>query len=597
MPINVLPIHLINKIAAGEVIERPASIVKELVENALDAGAAKIDVTVEEGGRKLIAVTDDGCGMDQADAALAFAAHATSKIADDDDLFGIATLGFRGEALASIASVSHAHIRTRRGADEAGCQVEASGEQIGRPRPCPAAPGTTVTVRDLFFNTPARRKFLRKPTTEFAHINEQLARLALPHPQVAFTLKHNGRKIQDLPPVDSTRRRIVDLFGLEVGESLLTVSGRADKVSISGLIGSPGGARGSGKWQYLFLNGRYVRSRLLAHALREAHRGRIGPDRFPVAFLFIEVDPGEVDVNVHPTKIEVRFRDTQTVHGELLAALTETLNKAGAAPVAEASPFVPSCETHVDEDARRDRIRHAMADFFKSAPPPQPRLSFPEHPPSTSARPAQQALGVYQAPDQAEPSPSPAPRALQVHNTYLVTATDDGLIIVDQHALHERLIYNDLKRRLADGKLTGQRLLIPETLTVTPAEADTVLSRSRMLQRLGIEIELFGPRTLAVQQFPALLVERGISAATFTREMIDQLAEDDTADAERVLEEVLSMLACKAAVKAGDPLSRQEIDALLARAASAAKASSCPHGRPSTLKLSIKDLEKQFQRT
>ncbi|MGB2820615.1 MAG: DNA mismatch repair endonuclease MutL, partial [Phycisphaerae bacterium] len=326
--IRVLPVHLVNKIAAGEVIERPASVVKELVENALDAGATRIDIVVEDGGRKLLQVTDDGCGMGAEDLALAFAPHATSKITCEEDLFEIATMGFRGEALASVASVSHARIRSRlRDADE-GNEVEAPGEAVGEVRPCAAAPGTTVTVRDLFFNTPARRKFMRTANTELGHVVEQVARLALPHPQVAFTLTHNGREVKSLPPAETTLQRAADLFGAELADGLLPIVRRGGKVGLAGLIGAPAVARGSSKWQYFFLNGRYIRDRLLGHALREAFRGRIDPNRWPVALIFLRVSPAEVDVNVHPTKIEVRFQNSQLVHSEVLAALTETLNRA-----------------------------------------------------------------------------------------------------------------------------------------------------------------------------------------------------------------------------------------------------------------------------
>jgi DNA mismatch repair protein MutL len=597
MPIHVLPVHLVNKIAAGEVIERPASIVKELVENALDAGATRIEVAVEDGGGKLIAVSDNGGGMDSSDAALAFAPHATSKIAAEEDLYRIGTLGFRGEALASIASVSHAHVRTRRPDDQAACEVEASGGQIGRPKPCPAPPGTTVTVRDLFFNTPARRKFLRTTNTEFGHVCEQVARLALPHPRVAFRLTHNGRQVQNLPAVDSTRQRIVDLFGQELGADLLNVSRRDEKLTVQGLVGSPAAARGAAKWQYLFLNGRYIRDRLLSHALREAYRGLCEPDRYPVAFLFLEIDPAEVDVNVHPTKIEVRFRDTQRVHGELLAALKEALNASRLAPTADLSRAGASGGTSGSPEvdpARHRSIREAIADFLKSSPPLQPRFSFPEPPP----RPAGTPLPTTSIPRASGESRTSLPLAvLQVHNTYIVTQTDEALLIIDQHALHERILYNELKARLAEGRLAGQRLLIPETLTVTEAEADAVQSRGGLLGRLGIEVEPFGPRTLAIQQFPSLLAGRGVSPVEFLRELIDRLADDEAADSERLLEGLLAMLACKAAVKAGDPLTGQEIDSLLARAEGAEKPSACPHGRPTTLRLTLKDLDKQFHRT
>jgi DNA mismatch repair protein MutL len=642
--IRILPKHLVNMIAAGEVIERPASVVKELIENALDAGATRIEVSVEDGGRKLIQVRDDGGGMDGEDLALAFAPHATSKIRGDEDLFRIDTLGFRGEALPSVASVCHAHIRTRRrakggGEEAAGHEVSASGGAIEPVRPCPAPPGTTVTVRDLFYNTPARRKFLRTANTEMGHIGEQVVRLALPHPDVAFRLTHNRREVYNLPPAASTAARVEGLFGPELRQSLLPVASRTGPVGVNGLLGRPSAARASSRWQYFFLNGRYIRDRLLSHALREAHRGLIDPSRWPVAFLFIEVDPSDVDVNVHPTKIEVRFRDSQRVHAELLAALKQTLNKADLMPTAsldaaQGAMTEAAQPEHdaADTDDRRASLRQALADFFKSAPRPQPRLSFPEHtsgPRPVSAPPVGRAdrpvpppaepparyvpadaapqqgrsEGIAAEPpktapvDRAAPAPPSPARAIQIHNAYVVTACEDGLLIVDQHALHERILYNELRRRLAEGRLTGQKRLIPETLRVTPAEADTLQRHATLLARLGIELGSFGPDTVAVQQFPVLLANRRVAPGRFMRELIDVLTESQQAEPEQLLESLLAMMACRAAVKAGDPLTPEEMHDLLARRQEAEKASACPHGRPTTLRVTLKDLERQFRRT
>ena len=620
-PIHILPVHLINKIAAGEVIERPASIVKELIENALDAGATAIDVVVEDGGKKLIAVTDNGSGMGPDDLAMAFASHATSKIADESDLFDIHTLGFRGEALASIASVSHAHIRTRRCDAEGGCEVDTAGDTVGDVRPCAAAAGTTVTVRDLFFNTPARRKFMKTASTEIGHISEQVTRLALPHAPVAFSLRHNGRSIMKLPAAASTAQRIADAFGDDLADGLMPISAGGDGLDIVGLIGLPTAARSSGKWQYIFVNGRYVRDRLLSHALREAYRGRVDPNRWPVALLFIQIAPDRVDVNVHPTKIEVRFQDSRHVHSALLGALRDALNKAMLAPTAilgdaEIPPLSGDRATGVQ--APRQSLRDAMADFFRSSPQRQPQLTFPRSPACgrTDASPAAAspappawpvphphiAAPAATAPEPSPPEPLPSrplvpqASAIQVHNTYLVTAEQDGLIIVDQHALHERILYNDLKRRLADAPLASQRLLIPKTLTVTAGEADALTEAEGLLGKLGIVVEPFGPASVAVQQFPTLLTERRVEAELFLRDLLDTLAEDETADAERALEAVLQLIACKAAVKAGDPLTPAEIEDLLARRQALEKGSACPHGRPTTLKLTLRNLEKQFAR-
>ena len=628
MPIAVLPTHLVNKIAAGEIIERPASVVKELVENAVDAGATRIEVRLEDGGRRLISVADNGCGLSAEDLSLAFVPHATSKIATEDDLYGVSTMGFRGEALASIASISHAQIRSRRRDSDqvGGYEVEAGGETHGPVRPAAAAEGTTVTVRDLFFNTPARRKFLRSAGTELGHVSEQLARLALAQTAVAFSLYHNNKLLQDLPEAESAARRIGDLFGSDLSAGLLPVAPRRGPVRVEGLIAVPAGARSSAKWQYFFLNKRYIRDRLLAHALREAYRGLLDPSMSPVAFLFLEVPPSEVDVNVHPTKIEVRFRDGQAVYGELLAALRETLNKADLAPAAKPRQDAPPPTASADDQQRQESLRAALADFFKSSaaqrpsldlPPLTPRRDWPQlsavrmdepsrwglpnaqkHPPAPIVEPSPRVYAPA-APLLTPPPALPArpATAMQVHDSYIVSSCPDGLEIIDQHALHERLIYNDLRRSLQSGRLSGQRLLIPQSFRVTPAEADCLSRRADLLARLGIEAAPFGPSDWAVQQFPSMLVERGVDAGEFMRELLDKLSDDEGVETERLLAEVLELLACHAAVKAGQALAPEEIDALLARRDSAQDASACPHGRPTTLKLTLQDLRKQFKRT
>jgi len=607
MAIRVLPIHLVNKIAAGEVIERPASVVKELLENAVDAGATRIDVTIEDGGRRLISVADDGGGMSAEDLSLAFVPHATSKISAEDDLYAINTMGFRGEALASVASISHAHIRTRRRDDESGMEISSAGETVGETKPCAAPPGTCVTVRDLFFNTPARRKFMRTTATELGHVSDQLARIALPNPPIAFTLTHNGKTIQNLPRAESTRARATDLFGAEVCEGLLTVTSGDDRIRVTGLISPPDRLRASGRWQYCFLNGRFIRDRLLNHALKEAYRGLADASRWPVAFLFIEMDPSEVDVNVHPTKIEVRFRDSQAVHGHVLAAMRTALNKAQRPALAQLDN-ARNDDDNLPMDQRRQSIRQAMADFFKSQPPPQAKLDLT---PRTYESPSRQqdrdfrrpvppaptpAAHMQRPPAAAADEPTPPAEMMQLNNMYIVAADEDGLLIVDQHALHERLIYNDLKTRLAEGGLEGQRMLLPATISVTPADADLLGRHSQMLARLGIEVTQFGPDSVAVQQFPTLLANKGAPPEEFMRELLDRLGEDESTDPERLLEDVLEMTACKAAVKAGDPLSETEMRSLLSRLGEAEKGISCPHGRPTSIKLSMRDLQRQFKR-
>ena len=623
--IRILPVHLVNKIAAGEVIERPASVVKELIENALDAGSTRIDVTVEDGGRKLIAVADNGRGMTADDLALVFAPHATSKLPAEDTLFDIRTMGFRGEALASVASISHAHIRSAQPGAGSGHEISASGETIDEVRPCASSVGTTVTVRDLFFNTPARRKFLRTANTEMGHISEQISRLALPHPRVAFTLTHNGRASLKLPAADTTAARIRDLFGADISEGLLPIAASREGIDVAGLTGSPSAVRGSGKWQYIFVNGRYIRDRLLGHALREAYRGLVDPARYPAAFIFLTVPPDRIDVNVHPTKIEVRFAEGQLVHSLLLGALKEALNQAALSPTIQLTDAekAQALGPEPPDTERQQSLKEALADFLKSAKPqtattteqPSPRgretfapaIAPDSFPPAAAGGLSDERapLPVPESPFQpagnVPPSairpPGLGAEAIQVNNTYLVAPTDDGLIIVDQHALHERIIYNQITDRLTDSPLTGQRMLIPQTLSVTAAEADLLARSEDLLSRLGIVVESFGPTTLAIQQFPTLLLERNVQPHVFVRDALDTLADDASAGAEHLMESLLQLIACKAAVKAGDRLSSEEIDDLLARRHEALKGSSCPHGRPTTLTLTVADLAKQFKRT
>ncbi len=609
--ISVLSAHLVNKIAAGEVVERPASVVKEIVENALDAGASAIDITVEDGGRRMISVRDNGSGMGADDLSLAFSPHATSKIVNEEDLFNIRTMGFRGEALASISAVAHVHAVTRRrdSQDNVGSEIRAEGETIGPVRPAPtSAGGTTITVRDLFFNTPGRRKFMRTANTEFGHIVAQLTRLSLPNCDVSFSLTHNDRLVHRLGEHQPLRGRIAELLGAELAGSLIELNSRETSVKITGMIAPPHQARTSTRWQYFFINGRYVRDRLLAHALREAYRGLIEPARAPVAIIFIEMDPSEIDVNVHPTKIEVRFRNGQFIHSQILAALKEALNKADIAPSVDIGP------SGAPDDKRRESLKQAMADFFKSGPetaihcgPAFQPAREGQYAPSDFRRPPAASQACAGAPSRQQPitqveeafqTPSRfLHRALQIHNAYIVMSTNDGLAIIDQHALHERIIFDELKNRLSDGRLTSQRLLIPETVEVGQADKAVLSERADMLERFGLDISEFGPGSVAVHALPSLLVERHVPAAEFVRDLLETLAEHPSAGGDELLDCILATMACKAAVKAGQNLTDDEIDSLLARRKESENPASCPHGRPTTLRLTLAELEKQFKRT
>lgn len=620
-PIRKLDASLVNKIAAGEVIERPASVVKELLENALDAAATRIDVTLEEGGTQLIRVTDNGGGMGPADLPLAVAPHATSKLYSADDLFNIRTLGFRGEALASIASVSQMRIVSRPAASIEGHEILCSDGTTEGPRPCGASPGTTIEVRQLFFNVPARRKFLRQAPTELTNAVEQLARLALAHPHVAFSLSHNGRSSRNLPATTDRRTRIADFYGAELAECLIPVIREERGLRIEALIAPPAQSRASTKWQYLFLNGRFISDRRIGFAIREAFRGLVEHDRYPVVFIFLATEPQSYDVNVHPTKIEVRWRDAALVQSQVLGVLRETLLSRDLTPALSlARSSSGEAAFNDDELSRQERTRAALADYLKSIDPTQARLAFqPPRFASESLRPSISETLTTRYPsieetaappneaaasppsDAAADSNSPivettgAASVIQVHNTYLVAQTDEGIIIVDQHALHERILYERFRERILAGPLESQRLLIPPTVNASPLTVQAAQAHQDLFARLGIELSVFGPTTLAVQGFPSLL--KSVEPGEFVADMLEKLTEQSEPPSdETLLHQVLDMMACKAAVKAGDPLTPEEMQALLLQRHLTDRASNCPHGRPTTLQLSTRDLERQFKR-
>jgi DNA mismatch repair protein MutL len=625
--IRVLPDLLVNKIAAGEVVERPASVIKELLENAVDAGGLHIQIDVEDGGRKLIRVADDGCGIAAEDLPLAVMPHATSKITCEEDLFAIGTMGFRGEALPSIGAVSYLTIASRRAEDVGGHRIQISGDRIDPITPFGCPPGTTVEVRDLFFNVPARRKFLKTVNTEFGYITEQFARIAVSYPELHLTLTHNGRVLHRLPATESRLARIGSFYGEEVTSSFLPVHRDEQGMQIDGFVVLPSKSRATNQWQYAFVNGRYVRDKFILHAVKEAYRGLIDPHRHPAFFLFIRTAPDAVDVNVHPTKIEVRWRESGLVHSQILSLLRETFLQHDLTPAA-----VPGETEDEPDEERRSQIRQAMADFFKKQTPAQSALPFSggsrlHHPSESLPSPGlarrevpssfeqrrsdlvpwgleavpPAALPVDSAARTGPPSQgsdgAPKAKAIQLHNAYLVAETEEGLVIIDQHALHERVLYETFHDRLAQGPLESQRLLIPETLEASAEQMAATETHADLLHDLGIEVGFFGNGLLAVHSFPVLLQDK-VDVGAFLRDLLDKLAEAVQQPSREVLiHEILDMMACKAAVKAGDPLTPVEIQALLEYRDRVERSSNCPHGRPTSLRLSLKDLEKQFHRT
>jgi DNA mismatch repair protein MutL len=597
---------LVRQIAAGEVVERPASVVKELIENSIDAAARRIVLAIEDGGRQLIRVTDDGTGMWPEELRLAVAPHATSKITSESDLHAIATLGFRGEALGSISSVSKMRIVSRPAAAEEAHEIRVSGERLEASRAAGAPQGTTVEVRDLFFNVPARRKFLRAASTEVGHVNEQFARLALAHPNVGFEQSNNGRAVQSLPAGQKRQERIGRLFGSELADALLHVERSERGVTLEAFAAPPSRSRATAQWQYVFVNGRCIRDRFLQHALKEAYRGLMEPDRHGVVFLFLTVDPRDLDVNVHPTKQEVRWTDGNLIHSQVLSALRETFQRHDLRPNLRTSRF-----DSAPSDLEQDRVRADFAALMKSAAPTLGRPNGTS--PASSFGPAGGSPSAWQQlygreTPAAQPAPTAPPtavaseepsrtlRAIQMHDLYLVVEEEDGIVIIDQHALHERVMYETLKARFLQGSLESQRLLLPETLRIGAPQMALLETHAELLRRLGLEVTPFGSDTVAVHAFPTVL--KDTQAVGFLGDLLDQLAQWDAAeDPENVIHRVLDMAACKAAVKAGDRLSAAEIETLVAQRHLIDKAASCPHGRPTTLRLTKSDLNRQFKRT
>ncbi len=610
--IKLLDQNMVNMIAAGEVIERPASVVKELMENSLDAGAAKITVTVEDGGKKLIRISDDGAGMDARDLELAFEPHATSKISTSDDLLAISTMGFRGEALASIASVSKVKVTTRpKDSIEAHRIVIDCGIR-GAVEPRSADYGTTIEVRDLFYKLPGRRKFLRTANTEMSHITETFTRIALANNGIDLTLNHNGREVYRIVSGQSVRERIGVLKNTQTAEDMIETGKDEKDMSVYALLGRPASAKSTANFQYVFLNGRFIRDRFVLHAVKEGYRGLIEPGRYPVVFLFIKMDPALYDVNVHPTKTEVRFDNPNLVHSQVLAVIREkllgmNLDISGEIPSASGRRIeeIPPSQDHAK---RRERIESAMRDFFgKQGGGGQKQMDFGGKGGYSAgyAKP-QKASEPFSIPQSRACEPSrhfrPAEDTggeygtfVQIHNSYIVQETAQGFVIIDQHALHERIIYEKLREKFTEGTLESQRLLIPESFEATDQQIESAQRHAELIEKMGIELTRFGPKELAVQAFPTILQKA--PAAGFVSDMLDMLGGSEDTDREELLSEILDMAACKAAVKAGQKLSGQEITELLEAKENVLRSSRCPHGRPTTITFTKEQLEKQFKRT
>ncbi len=625
--IKQLSASVINKIAAGEVIERPASVVKELLENSVDSGATRIDLSVRKGGSELIRVADNGCGIRAEQLMLAVASHATSKIRDADDLFEVHSFGFRGEALASIAEVSQFILRSRTVDSDAGAELEVYGGRASEIAPCGCPTGTSVEVRNLFFNTPVRQKFLRTVQTEMGHVSEAFTRIALANPHVHFTLRHNDNLLHELPAAESIHQRIATFFGGDLAQGLIPVESTDGEVSLSGYVADPSFSRGNNRMQYLFLNGRHIRDRSLQHAFSEAYRGLLLTGRFPIGFLQLEMPPALVDVNVHPAKLEVRFREAGQIYKQLLGTLRKQfLSTDLTAKVQAAPPSSDSAPASALDPQQSQEHRRQLTDWAKGTPAGDPRddrpadrqasldLEFNSRPPSawqqrqgeTPTLPVELPAPEY-APsdfpsDAEQRDERPAERAsavhgaLQVQNRYLITEDESGVVIIDQHALHERILYEELREKVLSKAMETQRLLVPEPVSLTPAEAATALDQQDMLGQLGIEIEPFGGDTVLVSAYPAMLAN--LSPGDMLRQVIEQLMSEGRApDRRDLLDSLLHMISCKAAIKAGDRLSPEEIQVLLEHRTLCQDAHHCPHGRPTALIFTREELDRRFKRT
>jgi DNA mismatch repair protein MutL len=663
--IHVLPEHVANKIAAGEVVERPASVVKELLENALDAGATRIKISVEAGGKKLVQITDNGCGMVRDDAMLAFERHATSKIKDAEDLLSVATLGFRGEALPSIASVSRLRMETRDAGATTGTILEINGGRMARVEEAGLPEGTSITVRDLFFNTPARKKFLKAESTELSHIASLVTHYALAHPEKHFELHSATNAMLVAPPVAGYSERVYQVFGKETLDQLIAVAARQplehvglpqpppwrreqeDEASqpvdpgemrLHGFVSKPEIQKLNRNSIFVFVNGRLIRDRLVQHGLTEAYRNIIPPSVYPVVLLFLELPPGEVDVNVHPSKTEVRFRQPTLMHDFVRDTVRAALMKARPAPqftteihahATASSGLTPGArewEPPSDLASASGAPARAFYDpaggagFALQAPALQPvsaRFQFEGGiaVEANAAIPVARGLetrfaeiipetipdnGCAPALDTREEDPTLAALSTlrplgQIRNSFILAVNEDGLWIVDQHVAHERVLFECILKQRAAQKVESQRLLMPIVLELSPAQQAIFTEIADELQHNGFEAEPFGARSVAVKVAPA-----GVDAAAvehMLHELLDQISrEEQSLNLEKIRGRIAASIACHAAIKVNMPLEQNKMDWLLAELAKTDHPMSCPHGRPVVLRYSVKDIQKAFKR-
>jgi len=596
--IHVLPQTVVTKIAAGEVIERPASVLKELIENSIDAGATHIEIQLEDAGKKLIRVSDNGVGMDSDDLQIAFLSHATSKLQSEEDLFSINTLGFRGEALPSIGSISHTRVISRTKDALIGSEIQIEGGTLSKVKEKGASEGTQIDVRNLFYNTPVRRKFLKSTQTEMAHISEMVTRFALAYPNIHFNTIHNGKNVLTLPTAKDLKERITTIFGKEIGENLITINLKESDISIYGYILPPTHNRPNTKMQFIFLNGRYIRDNIIFHAINSAYKNLLMSRRSPIVFLLLQIDSSEVDVNVHPTKIEVRFKNSGPIHDQLYATIHSALMKTETHSTFQITSqhnqpdrtlpsktitkniSVESFEAqHRHEDGvslneKKESVMKSMSDFFsKSLDNETPHYKNEKKEVSLSSSESERLFKQE----------NKLTSYIQIHNSYIVEETAEGLNIIDQHALHEIILYHEIWEQIKSSKLAIQKLLIPELIELTPCDFVTIMDLRNEFDTLGIEIEEFGKSTIAIRTHPQIL--KNLDFHALIQSVLEEIDSDELkSETDNILSKIVQLMACKGAVKAGQHLAAQEIQSLLEQRQSNITTSFCPHGRPTALK-------------
>jgi DNA mismatch repair protein MutL len=616
--IRLLSETVASQVAAGEVVERPTSVVKELIENSIDAGARKIDTMIRRGGISLVRVIDDGCGMDRDDALLSLERHATSKIRSAADLQAVATLGFRGEALPSIASVSRFRLTTREAHAVAGTEIIVNGGKLDVVRDGGEAPGTQVEVRSLFYNLPARRKFLRSENTESRNIEHQIHLQAIGHPQIGFSFLRDDRVLFQLPAAATLGDRIRDLYGIELFQRLVEVANsNSHKVRITGFIGQAGLSRQSRTQQLVFVNGRAIESSVVTAGIREGYHTALMKGQYPVTFLFLELDPAAVDVNVHPAKREVRFRDPTAVREAIARCVQQTLEagrvawqqrfRAPASSPAgvsgKASPDLrlrPEIAAPIESHRELPSLDQALAGGGLSAVALAKAGDAGQSPASEIVGPAhRRSDSVGNAPALQQQANKAAQQQFQIigvlSKLYVLMENADGLVLVDQHAAHERILFEELRRRMEEQGVPTQKLLLPQTFDVPPRDADWIERNVSVLQRMGIGIESFGPGTFKIDSVPSFLSVS--DPAQFMRKVIDDLkSAGNSASAMRLGEEMIAKSVCRHAVKANDPLRYPEVEKLIRDLLDCDLPYCCPHGRPTMIQISLAELEKKFGR-